>query len=197
MFGQLSTIAHFRKLSILGIVAGVGIVLLAVILDRTSKAALNRIDKLAESGHPGAKTLATYWVGQGVGMMNDSLSARTVVIWRRCTSETRPSGWSMTTRTRSSPARAATSATVAAETGDAMSPCWAAMRLMESGRSGRMPALRATSANSSGNKRAALAIGDFDRDGVGDLAAGAPGAARGSECSARSGFPSSARVPPF
>jgi NAD(P)H-dependent flavin oxidoreductase YrpB (nitropropane dioxygenase family) len=41
--------------------------------------ALNRIDKLAESGHPGAKTLATYWVGQGVGMMNDSLSARTVV----------------------------------------------------------------------------------------------------------------------
>lgn len=41
--------------------------------------ALNRIDKLAESGHPGAKKLATYWVGQGVGMMNDSLSSRTVV----------------------------------------------------------------------------------------------------------------------
>jgi len=41
--------------------------------------ALHRIDKLAEAGHPGAKTLATYWVGQGVGMMNDSLSARTVV----------------------------------------------------------------------------------------------------------------------
>ncbi|MCB1645361.1 MAG: nitronate monooxygenase [Pseudomonadales bacterium] len=41
--------------------------------------ALNRIDKLAEAGHPGAKKLATYWVGQGVGMMNDSLSARTVV----------------------------------------------------------------------------------------------------------------------
>lgn len=41
--------------------------------------ALNRIDKLAESGHPGAKKLATYWVGQGVGMMNDALSARTVV----------------------------------------------------------------------------------------------------------------------
>ena len=41
--------------------------------------ALNRIDKLAESGHPGAKKLATYWVGQGVGMMNDPLSARAVV----------------------------------------------------------------------------------------------------------------------
>jgi len=41
--------------------------------------ALNRIDKLAEAGHPGARKLATYWVGQGVGMMNDSLSARTVV----------------------------------------------------------------------------------------------------------------------
>ncbi len=40
---------------------------------------LQRIDKLAESGHAGAKRLATYWVGQGVGMMNDSLSTRTVV----------------------------------------------------------------------------------------------------------------------
>ena len=41
--------------------------------------ALNRIDKLAESGHAGAKTLATYWVGQGVGLMNDPLSSRAVV----------------------------------------------------------------------------------------------------------------------
>ena len=41
--------------------------------------ALNRIDKLAESGHAGAKQLATYWVGQGVGLMNDPVSARTVV----------------------------------------------------------------------------------------------------------------------
>ena len=40
---------------------------------------LRRIDKLAESGHAGAKQLATYWVGQGVGLMNDALSARTVV----------------------------------------------------------------------------------------------------------------------
>ena len=41
--------------------------------------ALNRIDKLAESGHAGAKQLATYWVGQGVGLMNDPLSSRQVV----------------------------------------------------------------------------------------------------------------------
>ena len=41
--------------------------------------ALKRIDKLAESGHQGAKQLATYWVGQGVGLMNDPLSTRAVV----------------------------------------------------------------------------------------------------------------------
>jgi NAD(P)H-dependent flavin oxidoreductase YrpB (nitropropane dioxygenase family) len=40
---------------------------------------LRRIDKLAESGHSGAKQLATYWVGQGVGLMNDPLSTRVVV----------------------------------------------------------------------------------------------------------------------
>ena len=41
--------------------------------------ALRRIDKLAEAGDPAAKKLATYWVGQGVGLMNAPLSARTVV----------------------------------------------------------------------------------------------------------------------
>ena len=46
----------------------------------------------------------------------------------------------------SRPAREATRATVTAETGEAISPCWAAMTLMDSGRSGRTPALRATSA---------------------------------------------------
>ena len=40
---------------------------------------LARIDKLAESGHQGAKRLATYWVGQGVGLMNEPLSTRAVV----------------------------------------------------------------------------------------------------------------------
>ena len=41
--------------------------------------ALARIDKLAEAGDPAAKRLTTYWVGQGVGMMNTSVSARSVV----------------------------------------------------------------------------------------------------------------------
>ncbi|MDA1076794.1 MAG: nitronate monooxygenase [Proteobacteria bacterium] len=41
--------------------------------------ALARIDKLAEAGDANARRLATYWVGQGVGMMNASISARSVV----------------------------------------------------------------------------------------------------------------------
>ncbi|MBV1904861.1 MAG: nitronate monooxygenase [Pseudomonadales bacterium] len=41
--------------------------------------ALNRVDKLAATGDPGAKALATFFVGQGVGLMNTSVSARTVV----------------------------------------------------------------------------------------------------------------------
>ena len=41
--------------------------------------ALARIDKLAEAGDPNAKRLATYWVGQGVGLMNNPVSARSVV----------------------------------------------------------------------------------------------------------------------
>ena len=41
--------------------------------------ALNRVDKLSQSGHQGAKELATYWVGQGVGLMNRQMSAAAVV----------------------------------------------------------------------------------------------------------------------
>jgi len=41
--------------------------------------ALLRIDKLAESGHAGARDLATYWVGQGVGLMNQEKTAAAVV----------------------------------------------------------------------------------------------------------------------
>jgi len=41
--------------------------------------AMARITKLAEGGHDGARKLASYFVGQGVGLMNDSVSARTVV----------------------------------------------------------------------------------------------------------------------
>ena len=44
-----------------------------------SKRALARVDKLAESGHPGAKALATYYVGQAVGLMNAEQSTRSVV----------------------------------------------------------------------------------------------------------------------
>ena len=44
-----------------------------------SEPALRKIDKLAAAGDPGAKNLATYWVGQGVGLMNNSVSAKTVV----------------------------------------------------------------------------------------------------------------------
>jgi NAD(P)H-dependent flavin oxidoreductase YrpB (nitropropane dioxygenase family) len=44
-----------------------------------SEPALAKINKLAEAGDPGAKALATYWVGQGVGLMNESMSVRSVV----------------------------------------------------------------------------------------------------------------------
>ena len=41
--------------------------------------AMRKITKLAEGGHEGAKELATYFVGQGVGLMNHAQSARSVV----------------------------------------------------------------------------------------------------------------------
>ncbi|MBT5194031.1 MAG: nitronate monooxygenase [Rhodospirillaceae bacterium] len=41
--------------------------------------ALMKVDKLSQSGHKGAQDLATYYVGQGVGLMNASQSARGVV----------------------------------------------------------------------------------------------------------------------
>jgi NAD(P)H-dependent flavin oxidoreductase YrpB (nitropropane dioxygenase family) len=44
-----------------------------------SRNALARVDKLAEAGHPGAKALATYYVGQAVGLMNVEQSTRSVV----------------------------------------------------------------------------------------------------------------------
>jgi NAD(P)H-dependent flavin oxidoreductase YrpB (nitropropane dioxygenase family) len=44
-----------------------------------SEPALRKVDKLAEGGHAGAKELATYWVGQGVGLMNQRKSVRAVV----------------------------------------------------------------------------------------------------------------------
>src|SRR5210317_1033950 len=44
-----------------------------------SEPALKKIDKLSQSGHTGAKNLATYWVGQGVGLMDQPMSAGAVV----------------------------------------------------------------------------------------------------------------------
>ncbi len=41
---------------------------------------LRRVDKLASTGHQGAQSLATYFVGQGVGMMNKVKPAREVVL---------------------------------------------------------------------------------------------------------------------
>jgi hypothetical protein len=40
---------------------------------------LRLIDKLSQAGHEGARELATYWVGQGVGLMNETRSAGAVV----------------------------------------------------------------------------------------------------------------------
>lgn len=44
-----------------------------------SEPALRQIDKLSQAGHAGAKALATYWVGQGVGLMNEAIDAGQVV----------------------------------------------------------------------------------------------------------------------
>ena len=41
--------------------------------------ALQKVNELAAGGHEGAQDLATYWVGQGVGLMNQSISASDVV----------------------------------------------------------------------------------------------------------------------
>ena len=40
---------------------------------------LEKVDKLAQSGHARARALATYWVGQGVGLMNQTQSVRSVM----------------------------------------------------------------------------------------------------------------------
>ena len=44
-----------------------------------SEPALRRINKMAEIGHTGASQLATYWVGQGVGLMDQAMSCGQVV----------------------------------------------------------------------------------------------------------------------
>ena len=49
------------------------------LMSLVSEPALSRVTKLAEGGHQGARNLATFFVGQGVGLMNDIQDSRTVV----------------------------------------------------------------------------------------------------------------------
>jgi NAD(P)H-dependent flavin oxidoreductase YrpB (nitropropane dioxygenase family) len=44
-----------------------------------SEPVMRRIDALADQGNPGARQLATYWVGQGVGLMNKPTTVRDVI----------------------------------------------------------------------------------------------------------------------
>jgi NAD(P)H-dependent flavin oxidoreductase YrpB (nitropropane dioxygenase family) len=44
-----------------------------------SEPALKVIRDQAEIGHEGAKDLETYWVGQGIGLVNESISAAQTV----------------------------------------------------------------------------------------------------------------------
>src|SRR5258708_2654720 len=44
-----------------------------------SEPVMRRIDALAEQGNKGAQELATYWVGQGVGLMNKATTVRDVI----------------------------------------------------------------------------------------------------------------------
>lgn len=44
-----------------------------------AEAAFRKINQLAQSNHEGAKQLANYFVGQGVGLMNEAKSVRSVV----------------------------------------------------------------------------------------------------------------------
>ncbi|MCB1647842.1 MAG: nitronate monooxygenase, partial [Pseudomonadales bacterium] len=46
---------------------------------QVSEPALGKVARLAETGHAGARQLTTWWVGQGVGLMNQSLTSRQVV----------------------------------------------------------------------------------------------------------------------
>ena len=40
-----------------------------------SEPALAIVNKQAEIGHKGAKDLSTYWVGQGIGLVNETITA--------------------------------------------------------------------------------------------------------------------------
>ncbi|MEQ8663193.1 MAG: nitronate monooxygenase, partial [Gammaproteobacteria bacterium] len=44
-----------------------------------SEPPLAKVDKLSQQGHAGARELATYWVGQGVGLMHEARPVRAVM----------------------------------------------------------------------------------------------------------------------
>ena len=58
-----------------------------------SEPALRKVDKLAEGGHGGAEALATYWVGQAVGLMNAEQSVADVMLGSRPTSSRLTAGY--------------------------------------------------------------------------------------------------------
>lgn len=49
------------------------------VMGYVSEPPLRRADTLAANGHKGAQALSTYWVGQGVGLMNSAKSTRQVM----------------------------------------------------------------------------------------------------------------------
>lgn len=49
------------------------------VMGYVSEPALRRADTLAANGHKGAQALSTYWVGQGVGLMDTAKSTRQVM----------------------------------------------------------------------------------------------------------------------
>jgi NAD(P)H-dependent flavin oxidoreductase YrpB (nitropropane dioxygenase family) len=49
------------------------------LMQMLSSPALAAIDKAADAGNPAARELVTYWVGQGVGLIDSIRSARAVV----------------------------------------------------------------------------------------------------------------------
>lgn len=49
------------------------------LMSMVAEGAFRRINEAAEGGHEGAKQLASYWVGQGVGLMNSAKPAADVV----------------------------------------------------------------------------------------------------------------------
>ena len=46
---------------------------------QVTEAPLARVTKLAQVGHEGANQLVTSWIGQGVGLMNTTQSAKAIV----------------------------------------------------------------------------------------------------------------------